>query len=156
MKATKIDQIFTVDLTLCSKLQIDGEDFVYFYVLLGKHELYIFLKGKRKFLESLKFKDFFSWISAWPPQIVLVHIGHPVEEANALQSKIKNHQEQLESLKKELEKLESVYNRFKGAYDNFDFENDAEDILDAMDYFSQNFVVWNYRKWLITAFKCYK
>ena len=27
-KATKIDKIFTVNLTLCSKCQIDGEDFV--------------------------------------------------------------------------------------------------------------------------------
>ena len=29
-KATKIDKISTVDLTLCSKCQIDGEDFVNF------------------------------------------------------------------------------------------------------------------------------
>ena len=29
-KATKINEIFTVDLTLCSKCQIDGEDFVNF------------------------------------------------------------------------------------------------------------------------------
>ena len=36
-KATKIDEIFTVDLTLCSKCQIDGEDF---FGLLRKHELY--------------------------------------------------------------------------------------------------------------------
>ena len=40
-KATKIDEIFTVDLTLCSKCQIDGEDFINFCGLLGKHELYI-------------------------------------------------------------------------------------------------------------------
>ena len=33
-KATKIDEIFTVDLTLCSKCQIDGEDFVNFCGLL--------------------------------------------------------------------------------------------------------------------------
>ena len=33
-KATKIDEIFTVDLTLCSKCQIDGEDFFNFYGLL--------------------------------------------------------------------------------------------------------------------------
>ena len=39
-KATKIDEIFTVDLTLCSKCQIDGEDFVNFCGLLRKHELY--------------------------------------------------------------------------------------------------------------------
>ena len=39
-KAIKIDEIFTVDLTLCSKCQIDGEDFVNFCGLLRKHELY--------------------------------------------------------------------------------------------------------------------
>ena len=38
-KATKI-KIFTVHLTLCSKCQIDGEDFVNFCGLLRKHELY--------------------------------------------------------------------------------------------------------------------
>ena len=38
-KAIKIDEIFTVDLTLCSKCQIDGEDFVNFYGLPRKHEL---------------------------------------------------------------------------------------------------------------------
>ena len=35
-KATKIDEIFTDDLTLCSKCQIDGEDFVNFCGLLRK------------------------------------------------------------------------------------------------------------------------
>ena len=39
-KATKIDEIFTVDFTLYSKCQIDGEDFVNFCGLLRKHELY--------------------------------------------------------------------------------------------------------------------
>ena len=39
-KATKIDEIFTVDLTICSKCQIDGEDFIVFCGLLRKHELY--------------------------------------------------------------------------------------------------------------------
>ena len=39
-KATKIDEIFTVDLIECSKCQIDGEDFVKFCGLLRKHELY--------------------------------------------------------------------------------------------------------------------
>ena len=39
-KAAKIDEIFTVELTLCSKCQIDGEDFVNFCGLLRKHELY--------------------------------------------------------------------------------------------------------------------
>ena len=39
-KATKIDEIFTVDLTLCSKRQIDGEDFVNFRGLLRKYEIY--------------------------------------------------------------------------------------------------------------------
>ena len=39
-KATKIEEIFTVNLTLCSKFQIDGEDFVKFCGLLRKHKLY--------------------------------------------------------------------------------------------------------------------
>ena len=39
-KATKIDKIFTLDLTLCSKCQIDGEDFFNLCGLLRKHELY--------------------------------------------------------------------------------------------------------------------
>ena len=39
-KATKIDKIFTVDLTLCSKCQMDGEDFTNFCGFLRKHELY--------------------------------------------------------------------------------------------------------------------
>ena len=41
-KATKIDEIFTIDLRLCSKCQIDSEDFVNFCDLLRKHELYLF------------------------------------------------------------------------------------------------------------------
>ena len=39
-KATKFEKIFTIDLTSCSKCQIDGEDFVNFCGLLRKHELY--------------------------------------------------------------------------------------------------------------------
>ena len=38
-KATKIDKTFTVNLTICSNRQIDGEDFVNFCGLLRKHEL---------------------------------------------------------------------------------------------------------------------
>ena len=38
-KARKIDEIFTVDLILFSKRQIDGEDFVNFRGLLRKYEL---------------------------------------------------------------------------------------------------------------------
>ena len=37
-KATKIDEIFTVDLTLCSKCQIDGEDFVSFCGFFRKYD----------------------------------------------------------------------------------------------------------------------
>ena len=44
-KATKIDEIFIVDLTLCSKCQIVGEDFVKFYGLLRKQELYLLKNG---------------------------------------------------------------------------------------------------------------
>ena len=39
-KATKIVEIITIDLTVCSKWQIDGEDFNNFCGLLRKHELY--------------------------------------------------------------------------------------------------------------------
>ena len=39
-KVTKFDKIFIVHLTLWSKCQIDGQDFVYFRGLLRKHELY--------------------------------------------------------------------------------------------------------------------
>ena len=38
-KATKIDQIFIVDLTLTTRCQIDGEGFINFCGLLRKHEL---------------------------------------------------------------------------------------------------------------------
>ena len=40
-KATKIDKIFTADLTSCSKCQIVSEDFVKFCGLLRKLELYL-------------------------------------------------------------------------------------------------------------------
>ena len=40
-KTTKIDEIFTVDLTLCSKCQIYGDDFVDCRGLLRKYELYL-------------------------------------------------------------------------------------------------------------------
>ena len=39
-KATKIDEIFAVDLTVTAYCQIDGEDFVNFCGLLSKRELY--------------------------------------------------------------------------------------------------------------------
>ena len=39
-KAAEFDKIFTADLTLCSICQIVGEDFVKFWGLLRKHELY--------------------------------------------------------------------------------------------------------------------
>ena len=42
-KATKIEKIFTVFLTLCSKCQIDGEDFVNFCGLFRKHKLYLYV-----------------------------------------------------------------------------------------------------------------
>ena len=38
-KATKIVEIFTIDLTLCSKCQINGEDYFNLCGLLRKHEL---------------------------------------------------------------------------------------------------------------------
>ena len=38
-KAKKIDELFTVNLTLCSKCQMVGEDLVKVCGLLRKHEL---------------------------------------------------------------------------------------------------------------------
>ena len=38
-KATKIDELFTIDLKLCSQCQINGEYFVDYCCLLRKHEL---------------------------------------------------------------------------------------------------------------------
>ena len=38
-KATKFDEIFTNDLKLCCKSQIDREDFVNFFGLIKKDEL---------------------------------------------------------------------------------------------------------------------
>ena len=38
-KVTKVDEIFTADLILCSKCQMEGEDFVYFCGLIRKHKL---------------------------------------------------------------------------------------------------------------------
>ena len=39
-KATKIDEIFTIDLTVTTYCKIDGEDFVNLFGLLRKRELY--------------------------------------------------------------------------------------------------------------------
>ena len=49
-KATKFDKIFTSNLTLCSKCQIDGEDFVNFCGLLGKYELYHYKRKAKSLL----------------------------------------------------------------------------------------------------------
>ena len=51
-KATKIDDIFTVDSKLCSKCQINGEDFVNFCGLLRKHELYKNLNAQSKLMSG--------------------------------------------------------------------------------------------------------
>ena len=54
-KATKFDKIFTVNLTVCSNRQIDGEDFVNFGGLLRKHELYLnVLLNYEKYVSRIK------------------------------------------------------------------------------------------------------
>ena len=61
-KATKIEKIFAINLTMCSNRQIDGEDFINFFGLLRKHNFtegqivseencYVFNSSK-KFLPS--------------------------------------------------------------------------------------------------------
>ena len=53
-KARKIEEIFTVDLTVYNECQIDGEDFFKFCGLLRKHELYLKVDMRqRKILEKL-------------------------------------------------------------------------------------------------------
>ena len=67
-KATKMDKIFTIDLTLYSKCQIDGEDFIHFCGLLRKHKLYqyvsisvLFILGVKqgRYPSKQQFKDFY-------------------------------------------------------------------------------------------------
>ena len=64
MKATKFDKIFTVDLTLTTYCQINGEDFVNFCGLLRKHELYkyqfltICPQGHQEVAKEVKFQKF--------------------------------------------------------------------------------------------------
>ena len=63
---TKIDKIFTVDLTLCSNCQIYGEDFVNFCGLLKKYELYTELRTQRKrYLLELKVQEDLLLNSFW-------------------------------------------------------------------------------------------
>ena len=54
-EATKIDEIFIVDLTLCSKCQIDRADFVNFCGLLGKLKLWINKLSFRVHLNPMTF-----------------------------------------------------------------------------------------------------
>ena len=53
-KATKFDKIFTVDLTLTTYCQIDGEDFVNFCGLLRKRELYLNDPKSGKYFNDFK------------------------------------------------------------------------------------------------------
>ena len=58
-KPRKFDEIFKDDLTLCTKCQIDGEDFVNFCGLPRKHELYHLIQHRKcKYILLLSsFKD---------------------------------------------------------------------------------------------------
>ena len=55
----KFDEILTVDLALCSKYQIDGEDFVNFCGLLRKRELYC--KRETSEIKFANFIEFRAW-----------------------------------------------------------------------------------------------
>ena len=57
-KATKIGETFTGDLILCSKCQIDGEDFFSFGGLFRKNELYS-KKRTSKYLEIASLNIFY-------------------------------------------------------------------------------------------------
>ena len=51
-KATEIDEIFTVNLTLTTQCQIEGEDFVKLLGRLRKHNFYMSLDRFLTFLEQ--------------------------------------------------------------------------------------------------------
>ena len=61
-KATKIDEIFTIDLTLCSKRQIHGEDFVNFCGLLRKYELYKYRSNIFYKLTLFSLQELFNYV----------------------------------------------------------------------------------------------
>ena len=67
-KATKIDEIFTVHLTLCSKCQICGEDFVNFRGLLRKYELYT---TQRNSNQKLIYRDYLFFVKNYFLLVVL-------------------------------------------------------------------------------------
>ena len=63
-KATKIDKIFTVDLTVTTYYQSDGEDFVNFCGLLRKRELYYVQRLDTVPIdEILSVKNPWAWVS---------------------------------------------------------------------------------------------
>jgi len=64
-KATKIDKIFTVNLTITTYCQLDGEDFVIFFGLLRKYELY---------LEKEKMSGENMTIEIFPTQIAIISV----------------------------------------------------------------------------------
>ena len=61
-KATKIEEIFTVNLTVTTYCQIDGEDFVNFCGLLRKRELYLRI--------VLKIIHFFFELKNWSKNLI--------------------------------------------------------------------------------------
>ena len=68
-KATKINEIFTVDLTFCSERQIDGEDFVNFCGLLRKHKRYVIKLGSWYFRNILFLE--MKYILLWFLEIII-------------------------------------------------------------------------------------
>ena len=57
-KATKIDEIFTVDLTVTTYCQIEGEDFEKFCGLLRKRELYSVIHISKNFAAFSEYMHF--------------------------------------------------------------------------------------------------
>ena len=75
-KATKINEIFTVYLTLCSKRQIDGEDFVNFCGLLRKHELYL--------VKTIFTILFYIWTLSGRPKNPSIQVYHVIKHESYL------------------------------------------------------------------------
>ena len=84
-KATKIDKIFTVNLTLCSKCQTDVEDFVNFCGLLRKHEFWTSMLVSTNDITTFQFQMICNPVIGWR-KYVMSH--RPVLQKNLKWSRL--------------------------------------------------------------------
>ena len=104
-KATKIDEIFTVDLTVTTYCQIDGEDFVNFWGLFWKRELYeqMHVRTKCLFVQNVCLNKMFVYKKCFSKQNVCL------SRQNVLSGMIWTHKWQTKG-------PETIYPRFWAKY----------------------------------------